>query len=142
MRNDTKVMKDDTLTRPRAKTALRPPLDAAAAALFLHEQAALLAHGLAGDRSTVRDTLAAHAQSHERWLRLVTDARNSLGDDAAQRVAALYTLHGRVAESLARRSSELLDDATAAAVRQLLAEWLDRLTDATLATLRQTDVPG
>ncbi len=135
------VMQGDPLTRPRAKAVLRLPLNVGAAALFLHEQAALLANGLGGDSSTVRDTLAAHANSHERWLTLVTETRNSLGDDAAQRVAALYTLHGRVAESLARRSSDLLDDATALAVRQLLTEWLDRLTDATLATLRQDDVP-
>ncbi|MDQ3538077.1 MAG: hypothetical protein M3415_04675 [Actinomycetota bacterium] len=136
------VMQPDISTKPDAKTAWGPPLDEGAAALFLRAQAASLASGLGGNRSTVRNTLAAHSQSHERWLRLVAEVRDSLGDDAAQHVAALYMLHGRVAESLARRSGELLDDTTAEAVQRLLAEWLDRLTDATLATLRRQAVPG
>jgi len=135
------VIQNQPATRTGRKSALRLALDLPAATLFLRGEAASLAHGLGGDRNTVRDTLAAHSRSHERWLALVAEARNSLGDDAGQRVAALYALHGRVAESMARRSGELLEARTAQAVQEMLIEWLDQLTDATLARLRHENDP-
>ncbi|CAN5534015.1 hypothetical protein BH23ACT7_BH23ACT7_09080 [soil metagenome] len=128
----------------RTQTATPPPSEMlpldfsqAAAEQFLIAQLAGLAHGLARaeDAGTVAVVLAIHECSHEAWLRLIAGAGRHVGRAASEQVAAVYSMHGRIAGSLERGIDARLDPTVARTVRRLLSDWLRRETDKAVASL-------
>lgn len=115
-----------------------------AAARFLREQQAWLADALraAPTDPQVQAALEAHEASHPNWISLIAaaDAADSV---AADELARLYGLHGRVAGSLERgaREAEALPPDVHREIRELLARWLARLTRQALAALRAPAEP-
>ena len=120
---------------PAARTAGR-------ATTFARAQSQWLARGLANstDRVAVDIVLAAHDRSHERWVILIHQVDNDLGEDAANEVALLYAYLGRVAGSLAQGATEMLCPQVAADVRNLLAQRLADRTEGVVEHLWQAAV--
>lgn len=106
---------------------------------FVRAQSQWLARGLAhsADRVAVDIVLGAHDRSHERWVLLIHQVDNDLGGDAANEVALLYALLGRIAGSLAQGATELLCPEVAAEFRDLLAQRLADRTEGVVEHLWQ-----
>jgi hypothetical protein len=107
-----------------------------AAAHFLRGQASWLCRALMGpgDPSAVGTVLGAHDRSHESWLTLIAGVAR-VDDDAAQRLASLYGLHGRIVGSLERGIDLRLADDVAEQVRRLLSLRLQEATDEAITAL-------
>lgn len=105
-------------------------------ARFLTEQAECLASGLehAEDPLAVRAVLRSHDGAHDRWLRLIS-GMTSHDPGAADELAALYELHGRVAGSLERGGRRIGDRALQEHARALLAQQLRSTTARAVAAL-------
>lgn len=108
------------------------PLDREAAELFLRAQASWLHKGLdrACDATAVGMVLNAHDAAHPSWLALIAAVQDTSGAAPAQALAALYTLHGRIAGVLCRGPDPRLSHAISGCVRSLLSDRLTELTDA------------
>lgn len=98
---------------------------------FLRGQAQWLQRGLlnSSDRVVVDLVLSAHDRSHERWVVLIGQIGDTLGEQAAADVASVYAYFGRVAGSLDAGTMETLCPNVAAQARHLLAERLTDLTE-------------
>jgi hypothetical protein len=106
---------------------------------FIEHQAAGLLHGLAHamDRAAVASVVAAHDAAHEEWLTVIATTKRTLGPAAAQRVAALYSFHGRVIGCLERGVDPGLGNGVAAEVHRVLERCLERLTLHAVTTLQR-----
>jgi len=95
-------------------------------AVFLRQQAEILTRALRspGDPRALAQACAAHEDCHDRWLELVAAA-----GPAGEAVADLYTLHGRLLESLERGLEGWFSPEAAREVRLVLAERLKQRTD-------------
>lgn len=131
-----------------ALAASRPPLtlDETTAALaasrattFLRAQTQWLRRGLASssDRIAVDVVLGAHDRSHERWMTIVHQVCEVLGEDAAAEVSGLYAAMGRVAGALEHRATEQLCPQVAREVRDLLGQRLADRTEGVVERLWQ-----
>ena len=109
------------------------------ATTFLRGQAQWLERGLrsGNDRIAVGIVMGAHDRSHDRWVATIRHVAGTLGDDAANAVAAVYAYVGRIAGSLERGSMDLLDESVASQVRQHLAERLADVTEGAVETIWQ-----
>lgn len=114
-----------------------PPAGSPGAITFLLSQAAWLRRALerADDPTEVGTALGSHDASHEAWLHLIASVERTAGHDAAQQVAVLYGFHGRVVGSLERGLDLRLDPGVARQIRRILAERLQELTAAAVATI-------
>lgn len=109
------------------------------ATTFLRGQAQWLERGLHSghDRIAVDVVMGAHDRSHDRWVATIRHVAGTLGDDAANAVAAVYAYVGRIAGSLERGAMDLLDETVATQVRQYLAERLTEVTEGAVETIWQ-----
>lgn len=112
---------------------------ASRASTFVRAQSQWLARGLehSADRVAVDIVLGAHDRSHERWVVLIHQVDNDLGEAAANEVALLYAYLGRIAGSLAQGATELLCPQVAREVRDLLAQRLADRTEGVVEHLWQ-----
>ena len=123
---------------PERATTTPPAAVAATRAItFLRAQAQWLQRGLlhGDDRVAVDIVLSAHDRSHERWVATIRTATAALGDEAEASIATVYAYAGRIAGSLDRGATDLLDPQTARNVRELLAERLGDVTEAAVDAL-------
>lgn len=113
----------------------RTSLDGAAATTFLQGQAGWLVRALEEciDATLLGVARLAHDRSHGRWLALIAAAAEAGDPVLADDLAALYTFHGRIVESLERGAGGRVDGASCAVVRRILAE---RLSVRTAAAIR------
>lgn len=116
------------------------PIDAQESAAFLRQQAATLADALhrPEDPFALRHASAAHEACHDRWVALIASARGR-SPAVADAVADLYTLHGRLLESLEHGLEGWFHPQAAADVREVLA---DRLAQRTRAVVALIAAPG
>ena len=114
--------------------------DSFAAADFLRAQACWLRDGLqrAEDPVSVRMVLRAHDAAHPAWCVLIGHVRSS-DPGLAAKLDGLYAYHGRVAGALDRGRDPLLADATVRAVRALLADRLEAMTESVCTALLLTE---
>ena len=124
---------------PVALEATAAARTAGRAITFVRAQSQWLTRGLAhsADRVAVDIVLGAHDRSHERWVVLIHQVDNDLGEEAANEVALLYTLLGRIAGSLAQGATEMLCPEVARDVRDLLAQRLADRTEGVVEHLWQ-----
>lgn len=112
-------------------------LAATRATTFLRAQAQWLGRGLrhAGDRVAVDIVIGAHDRSHDRWVGIIRLVDAALGNAAANEIATVYAYVGRVAGSLERGATDLLDAAVAEQVRTYLEQRLDEVTESAVEVL-------
>ena len=127
-----------------ATTVPMSALAATRATTFMRAQAQWLERGLlrGDDPIAVDVVIGAHDRSHDRWVATIQIVAATLGEDAADDVAAVYTFVGRIAGSLERGAMDLLEPAVAAQVREYLAERLEELTESTVDVLWQAAAEG
>lgn len=127
----TMVHSTDAQASTTAAEVTAAAIAATRATTFLRAQAQWLKRGLthADDAVAVGIVLGAHDRSHDRWVAVIDLVGRTLGAEAAQDVAVLYSYFGRVAGSLESATMDLLSPAVAASARQLLSQRLTDLTE-------------
>jgi hypothetical protein len=111
-------------------------LDSEDTVVFLRRQAATLVDALRRpeDGGALRAAVAAHDDCHATWVALIAAAQRR-GHDAADALTDLYTVHGRLLESLERGLDGWFHAGAALEVRRVLADRLELRTLGVIATL-------
>lgn len=120
------------IATPLSLEATTAAMTATRATTFVRAQCQWLQRGLSHscDPVAVAVVLGAHDRSHDRWVSVIQQVRETIGDEAALEMSLLYLSMGRIAESLSRRATELLCPNVAAEVRELLGQRLGDRTEA------------
>jgi hypothetical protein len=87
------------------------------------------------DPLALRHASARHDDCHGSWVALIAAARRQ-GDQVADALAELYTVHGRLLESLERGMDGWFHPGAAEEVRRVLSDRLEQRTDAVVASLK------
>ena len=116
------------------------PRDPLAAVDFLERQACGLRQALVRPRdpAVIRGVIVSQEIAHESWLALTGALQRSGYEEAAEGVAALYGLHGRVAARLERGLDPRLEEAVEARLRACLLGELQRRTTQVCDQLLET----
>lgn len=122
---------------PEPDTDALAPLDVEHTATFLRRQAETLVAALRTpqDPLALRHASARHDDCHGEWVALIAAARRR-GDNVADPLAELYTVHGRLLESLERGLDGWFHPGAADEVRRVLSDRLEQRTAAVVARLQ------